>query len=119
MLRISKTKISITRGDSAYIEIGINNPDGTDYELQEGDTVQCQVRTMANTGELLIDASIENGKLYFEDDVLTWHLVPEDTKDLEIGTYYYDIQLVTAAGDVFTFIENSPFKITDEVTYDE
>lgn len=120
MLRISKTKISITRGDSAYIEIGIKNPDGSAYLLQDGDTVQAQVRTVANTGELLVDASIENNKMYVNDDgIVVWHLTPEDTRDLDIGDYSYDIQLVTAGGDVFTFIENSPFRITDEVTWSE
>lgn len=119
MLKISKTKISITRGDSAYIEIGINNPDGSEYVLQDGDTVQCQVRTVANTGELLVDASFENDKLYIEDGVVVWHLLPEDTHGLDVGTYYYDVQLVTAGGDVFTFIENSIFKVTDEVTWHE
>lgn len=119
MLKISKTKISITRGDSAYIEIGINNPDGTEYELQDGDTVQAQVRTVANTGELLIDASIENGKLYIDDGVITWYLTPEDTRDLNIGKYSYDVQLVTSNGDVFTFIEDSVFNVTNEVTWHE
>lgn len=119
MLKISKTKISITRGDSAYIAIGINNPDGSDYVLHDGETVECQVRTIANTGELLVDASFENGKLYMENGAVVWHLTPEDTRNLDIGTYYYDCQLKTPNGDIFTFIESSPFRITDEVTWHE
>lgn len=119
MLKVSKNKVFITRGDSAYLDITITTPDGSAYELNDGDTVQAQVRTIANTGELLIDASMDNGKIYVADGAVIWHLVPEDTRDLDIGTYYYDVQLVTPAGDVFTFIESSPFKITDEVTWHE
>lgn len=119
MLKVSKNKVYITRGDSAYFDITITNPDGSVYALNDGDTVQAQVRTIANTGELLIDASMENGKIYIENNSIIWHLTPEDTRDLDIGTYYYDIQLVTSANDVFTFIESSPFKITDEVTWHE
>jgi len=120
MFKISKTKIFITRGDSAYIDIGIMNSDGSEYEFHDGDTVQAQVRTIANTGDLLVDASLENGKIYIDDNgVITWHISPEDTRDLDVGTYSYDIQLVTATGDVFTFIVASPFKVTDEVTWHE
>lgn len=121
MFKVYKNRISITRGDSAYIGIRIMNPaTDSDYVLQDGDAIQAQVRTIANTGELLIDASIENGKIYIDDNgVLTWRISPEDTRELDIGTYAYDVQLVTGFGDVFTFIENSPFKVTDEVTWHE
>lgn len=121
MLKISKNKIAITRGDSGYIDIGIINlDDGTEYVLQDGDTVQAQVRTVANTGELLVDSSMENGKIYIDNNgKIVWHIVPDDTRNLDIGTYSYDVQLVTAGEDVFTFIENSPFKVTDEVTWHE
>ena len=120
MLKISNTKIFITRGDSAYIDINISNPDGSKYELQDGDSIQCQVRTAANTGMLLINASTDNEKLYVDDDgAVVWHISPEDTRGLDIGTYCYDVQLTTAVGDVFTFIDNSVFKVTDEVTWHE
>lgn len=120
MLKITNTKVFITRGDSAYIDINICNLDGSQFTLQEGDTIQCQVRTTANTGMLLIDASMENEKLFIDDDgTVVWHISPEDTRGLEVGVYCYDVQLTTAAGDVFTFIENSVFKVTDEVTWHE
>lgn len=51
--------INITRGDSAYIKLNINNPDGTPYALEEGDSIHCQVRTAKNTGELVFEGSIE------------------------------------------------------------
>lgn len=119
MLKISKNKISITRGDSAYIEIGITKEnEGIEetYVLNEGDDVRLQVRTMANTGDLLIDASLDNGKIYVDGDTLMWHIVPDDTKSLAIGKYSYDVEIVTSAGDVYTFIEDSPFVVTNEVT---
>lgn len=120
MLKISKTKISLTRGDSAYITIGIFNDDKTEYVLNDGDTVQLQVRTAPNVGDLVIDATLDNGKLYFdEEDKLIWHIVPADTNSLSITNYYYDVQLVTSSGDVFTFIENSIFRLTDEDTWYE
>ena len=31
-------------------------------------------------------------------------LNPEDTEGMDFGTYYYDVQLTTAGGDVDTYI---------------
>jgi hypothetical protein len=42
-------------------------------------------------------------------------IYPEDTKELEFGSYVYDIQLTKANGDIDTFITASKFKITAEV----
>ncbi len=122
MFTVSNNKISITRGDSAYFEVEIKQliqEELSDYMLHEGDTVKAQVRTEPNVGDLLIDASLDNGKLYFDDGTIIWHIIPADTKNLDVGTYWYDVELDTADGDVFTFIKNTTFKVTDEVTKDE
>lgn len=110
MLKISGTKIFLTRGDSAYITLTINTKDGV-YELQDGDTVKCQVRTEPNDGQLLFEGQIDIVR-----DEIVWHIRPEDTKDLEVDKYYWDAQLELPNGDIFTFIPSSIFKLTDEVT---
>ena len=51
MLKISGTKISLTRGDSAYITLTINDQNGDPYTLEDGDVVKCQVRTEPNDGD--------------------------------------------------------------------
>lgn len=38
----------------------------------------------------------ESGKTY------SFTVDPEDTEDLEPGNYYYDVQITTAAGEIFT-----------------
>ena len=120
MLKVSKNTIFLTRGDSAYIDVSIYNLDRSPYILNDGDTVECQIRTEPNVGRLLVDASIENGRIYVNDDgTIVWHIFPEDTRGLEIGKYSYDVQLVTANGDIFTFIEDADFNITNEVTWHE
>lgn len=114
MLKISGNKILLTRGDSAYITLKIYDADKKEYELNEGDVVNCQVRTAPNTGELVTAGTV----MKEEDGTIVWYLQPADTKDLEVKKYYWDAQLTTANGDVFTFITSSPFIITDEVTMD-
>jgi len=59
---------------------------------------------------------LENGKIYIDDDGdIMWHISPEDTENLEVTSYVYDIQLETGSGDVYTFL-NGDFVLTDEVT---
>lgn len=113
MLKISDTKIYLTRGDSAYITLQIIN-NGKPYTLHEGDIISCQVRNRPNDGDLLFKGQIDIVR-----DEIVWHIRPEDTKHAEVGTYYYDAQVETANGDVFTFITSSVFKLTDEVTFGE
>lgn len=110
MLKISGYKISLTRGDSAYINLTINTDNGI-YEMNDGDKVRVQVRDVPNTGDLMFEGDIEqiNGEI-------VWHIYPEQTTYLDVKTYYWDAQLCTANGDVFTFIPASQFKLLDEVT---
>ena len=110
MLKISGNKISLTRGDSAYITLTIETNNGT-YALEDGDKVRVQVRDVPNTGDLMFDGEVEvlNGEII-------WHIYPEQTSWLEVKTYYWDAQLETSNGDVFTFIPASPFKLLDEVS---
>lgn len=107
-----KVNISLTRGDSAYLTLHVNFND-EEYIPQEGDKIHCQVRTEMNDGSLLFGSRDMDG-----DGVnpLTWHIVPNDTKDCIVGDYYWDAQIEMANGDVFTFIPASTFTITDEVT---
>lgn len=112
MLTISGNKISLTRGDSAYITLNVYDADGNAYELGDGDIIHCQVRTAPNTGELVTEGEV----LYEDDGAIVWYLRPSDTSDLEVTKYYWDAQLELSNGDIFTFIPASQFKLMDEVT---
>lgn len=112
MLRISGTNIALTRGDSAYITLGIADEKGNIFALEDGDEVRVQVRTAPNSGELLFQGTIELG---MEDEII-WHILPQDTFHVDVATYYYDAQVRLSNGDVFTFIPCSKFKLLDEVT---
>lgn len=113
MLKIKRTNISLTRGDSAYITLTIKDGSGEIYDLNDGDKVSVQVRDAVNTGALLFDGNISIS----DDGEIIWYIKPSDTKNLEVGTYYYDAQLEMSNGDIFTFISASTFKLLDEVTF--
>ena len=97
--------ITGTRGDSGLLSFTLQF-DGVPYELQSGDVARFAVNTGDHEASPLIEKELDNY-------VLT--LNPSDTKDLDFGTYYYDIQITFAeSGYVPTYLEKKKFKLTWE-----
>ena len=113
MIKINKTEISITRGDSAYIQFNLKDVAGNKLNLTNMDIVRCQVRDQDVDGDLVFEGEIIRE---YVNNTATWHIRPEDTADLEIGTYYWDAQVEFANGDVFTFVYVSKFNVLPEIT---
>ncbi len=117
MLKINKTDISITRGDSAYINFTLKNNSGETVNLSYVDKVRVQVRDKAVDGELVFEGTIDHN---YQEGTIIWHITPEDTKYVNVGTYYWDAQVEYGfGGDVFTFIDVSKFVVLPEVTMAE
>lgn len=113
MLEIKrKRNIYITRGDSAYLTIAITDQNKKPYTLSEGDVIKGEVRTHPNNGELIFEMTIDQT----DPNNIVWHILPENTKGLEVGKYSYDIEVDTPQGDIFTFLSGN-FIVTDETTY--
>lgn len=108
MVRVNGTTITMTRGDTLAVQIGINNADGTPYVPSQGDAVRFALKKDYSDKTPLIMKTIDN-----EDLCLT--LVPNDTKKLAFGDYVYDIELTQEDGTVDTFVAKARFKITEEV----
>lgn len=113
MLSIIGTKIFLTRGDTAYLEVQVvNEVDSADYEMQAEDTLILTVRAKAKT-----DASDRN--FAFQKEVKgsnVFIINPEDTENLTCSRFLYDVELHTAVGEVFTIIQGSAFELLKEVT---
>lgn len=118
MLKVIGKKIFITRGDTAYITVNVYAPDGSEYILQEGDKLWFAVKRKTTDKdylippkELTVGIHPTTGK---QEAVLA--IMPEDTKNLDFGSFVYDISLVNAEKNfVNTIIEPSSFTITEEV----
>ena len=106
MFQIEDNAITITRGDSARIDITVYDAHGEEYELQEGDALVFTVKSSVNDKEKLIQKS---GAVI--------NINPQDTQDLDYGKYVYDVQITLANGTVNTIIEPSVFKIASEVSW--
>lgn len=109
MLYIEGTTIKLTRGDTAYLSVPITNTvTGNSYDIADGDILEFSVKKYTSDKNKLISKKIIGQN--------TFHILPEDTKDLPFGKYEYDIQLTTAKGDVYTVIDVSAFEVLNEVT---
>lgn len=114
MIKINKTEISITRGDSAYINFDLRNNRGDAVQLLSSDVVRCQVRDDVD-GNLIFEGRVTKDS----NGTITWCIKPEDTADCSIGTYYWDAQVEFGNGDIFTFVNVSKFNVLPEITMDE
>ena len=108
MLEINKNNIKLTRGDSAVIDLVIYMPDGTIYELEEGDKVYFGVRLLPKKApgeQMLLEKEFESNEIKIESG---------DTAFLKYGRYFYDCSLIFADGDINTICAGN-FTITHEV----
>ena len=106
--RVRNNAIYLTRGDTFRAILTITYPDGSVYTPKEGDQIRFALKESVEDEECLIWRDIPI-------DTMMLVIYPGDTKELDFGTYVYDIQLTKANGDVDTFITASKFKITAEV----
>ena len=103
MFRIEDDTLYITRGDTGYLYVDIEG-----YEPEDGDTITLTVRKNIGDAEPTLSITVPI------DECIV--IQPSDTKELEYGKYYFDVQIDTVNNEVFTVVEKSPFRITEEVT---
>lgn len=102
--------VRLTRGDTARLTVPITNEtDDSTYEVQDGDTLTMTVKKSCNDETPSFQKVVTGAN--------TFHIEPKDTADMSFGKYKYDVELVTAAGDVHTVIEPTDFEVMQEVTY--
>lgn len=107
MFKIDGKKITLTRGDTFRADIVITNADGTQFNPGEEDTITFTMR-QSYSSAIVIQKTITD---------LVLEILPEDTAELNYGSYVYDIELTYANGDVDTFISKGTLVLTEEVTY--
>lgn len=119
MLKVDGTTITLTRGDSARINIGIAYEGGESFIVEYGDIVRFTVRQKYDDPEpafvidmpLSYDAETEINTA----DSVELYIRPEHTRDLPYGAYKFDVQLIRANGDIDTFIDRADLVLTEEV----
>lgn len=102
----SSNNILITRGDTATIDISIKDELGQEYILQAGDTLLFSVKKLPIASNPVLEKTLTAKQLI---------LSSADTDSLSFGVYKYDITLITALGEICTFINCCDFIVGEEV----
>lgn len=100
--------IIMTKGDTPTFTFEILLPDGNSYEFEEGDSVVFAAKKNKYDDEpaFMIEADLETKTISFSE---------EDTKNLELGKYIWELSLNKVDGYRCTFIANKVMKLTVEV----
>ena len=108
MLKVSGSDIQLTRGDSAFFELSITLEDGTTYTREDGDKLIFTVKKSYNSEYEYIQKEI---------DGLDFAISASETSELDYGNYWYDIELTTWDGGVYTVVGPARLIIREEVTF--
>lgn len=90
MFKVNGNKIWLTCGDTAEFAPVIE-----DYTVQEGDVVSFVAKRTPSSEIAIVKAVAAGDSIAF---------AAEDTASLTPGNYLYDLRLVTAGGEVSTFV---------------
>ena len=108
MQKIDGKTIYLTKGDTFKATISIKDANGDEYVPEAEDVIRFAMKTNYSDNWVLIEKVIPH-------DTMLLQLNPEDTKDLDVRKYVYDVQITFANGDVDTFIDRAVLVLTEEV----
>lgn len=100
--------MSMIRGDTLMAVITITDEYGKGYTPQEGDKLVFTMKRSLDDEEpaLVKDIPLDTLKLV---------IIPEDTQELAVGTYIYNVKLTLPTGEVYTVIASSFLTLIQEV----
>ena len=113
-MRVNRTDLAMTRGDSEAIKVTVKDSTGVAVSLVTGDTIYFTVKTGTDRTEKILQKVVTE----FIDGEALVTIDPMDTKELKVRRYLYDVQLSKASGSVKTIVRPSAFSIESEVTYE-
>lgn len=109
MLTVKGKRITLTKGDTAVIDVPLFDANGNPYEAQEGDEMRFAMKKLYTDALPILTKEID-----MDDYVLT--ILPEDTQSLDAPcSYVFDIQVSLASGTIDTVIPNGTLYLTEEV----
>lgn len=108
--------LTCVRGDNFSFTIELQNEDGTAIPFQAGDVVRVSAKKNISDPVYAFQKVID----IFDINKAQVNLIPEDTKNMEEGDYFYDVQLKSGFdGRITTLIPISVLTIIPEITTNE
>lgn len=99
--------ITLTRGDTLFLEYPLYDEDDNPYTPEEGDSIRFAMKKKYKDEEPLVVVDIPI-------DTCLLEIKPEHTKPLNFGDYVYDVELTDKYGHVSTFSKGK-FTVDTEV----
>lgn len=106
--------ISVIRGDTKLFKFERKDSSGETITDTPA-SIFFTVKEEDLPDEFLIQKTIDDMQMD-EDGVWRFTLAPEDTDEMEVGTYKFDIQITSQEG-VKTTVAIGAFRVTEEVTF--
>lgn len=107
--------ISMIRGDTLKLTLtDIKLSDGTEYVLNDTDVVYLDVKKYATDKTPIIHKSAT--KVNYIDGELPFVLLPEDTVDLPVMEYWFDVRLFVDDDNIYTIVPMTKLKIVQNIT---
>lgn len=98
--------IKLTRGDTAIIDVELKDEYGEPYAMTANDRLIFTLRKIWDKGNILLEKTVSIPEFNFS---------TQDTKNLDFGTYCYDIYIYnTSSEKLDTFIAEKTFIIGEE-----
>ena len=113
-MQIKGTNMTMIRGDSETIFVSMEDAENEKVAFKTGDTLRMTIKDSLKSAVNILQKVITEFEYWNAIIILT----PEDTKDLRVKEYIYDVQLTRADGTVSTIIKPSKFTIEGDVTRD-
>lgn len=111
MASITETNLTMIRGDTLAFAVEIG---GLDQDLE---TAYMSCKADPTDENYLFQKSLNAGISKVETGKYRVRVAPADTKDLESGTYRYDLQ-IGVNGDIFTILRGK-LKIVEDITRED
>lgn len=109
--------ISIIRGTTNAFSLTIEDENGEQYTLQDGEKIIFGVKENAENSDYNIVKTLTSADVV--DGIYTIKLTPTDTSELSFGRYYFDIGLQTANGDYYMIVPCDEFCVCKAITAKE
>jgi len=112
-MKFIATTMEMVRGDSETVSVWLEDDNGH-APFVTGDTVYFTVKQDKFSTEKAFQKTVTT----FVDGKAFVDILPADTKNMEFGRYFYDVQITFANGEVKTIVPCSQFVLKCEVTYE-
>ncbi len=108
----NETNMTMTRGDTLAFAVEIEGLEG-----QELDTVKFSCKADPDDEEYVFQKTLEDGISKVSAGKYRVRVAPEDTKDAELGKYFYDLQ-IGINSDIYTIMKGK-LELTWEATKED